>query len=91
MPVILTPEERAMNVVIEAIKDRFDPEPVPCELTSETSLNDDLGFDSLDLVELEMELGEELDLKIPDDFLEGTQTVGEAVLRVSRLLMSQEE
>ena len=39
----------------------------------------DLGADSLDTVELVMELEEEFDINIPDDAAEKIQTVGQAV------------
>ncbi len=39
----------------------------------------DLGADSLDTVELVMELEEEFDIQIPDDAAEKIQTVGQAI------------
>ena len=45
----------------------------------ETSFVDDLGADSLDTVELVMELEEEFDITIPDEDAEKIQTVGQAV------------
>ena len=49
------------------------------ELTKDTSFVNDLGADSLDTVELVMELEEEFDINIPDDAAEKIQTVGQAV------------
>jgi len=49
------------------------------KITSETSFVNDLGADSLDTVELVMELEEEFDITIPDDAAEKIQTVGQAV------------
>ncbi len=43
------------------------------------NFKDDLGADSLDLVELVMGLEERLDVVIPEDELAGIQTVGQAV------------
>ncbi|MDP2182310.1 MAG: acyl carrier protein, partial [Actinomycetota bacterium] len=40
---------------------------------------DDLGADSLDIVELVMALEEEFEVKIPDEEAEGIKTVGDAV------------
>ena len=48
-------------------------------ITAETSFISDLGADSLDTVELVMELEEEFDITIPDDAAEKIQTVGQAV------------
>ncbi len=45
----------------------------------ETSFTNDLGADSLDIVELVMELEEEFDMSIPDEDAEKIRTVGEAV------------
>ena len=45
----------------------------------EASFLDDLGADSLDLVELIMEFEEEFDLEIPDEDAEGITTVGSAI------------
>ena len=49
------------------------------EITRETSFINDLNADSLDTVELVMELEEEFDINIPDDVAEKIQTVGQAV------------
>ena len=48
-------------------------------IVPEASFLDDLGADSLDLVELTMEFEEEFDLEIPDEDAEGITTVGSAV------------
>jgi acyl carrier protein len=45
----------------------------------ESSFVDDLGADSLDIVELVMALEEEFELEIPDEDAEKIRTVGEAV------------
>jgi acyl carrier protein len=49
------------------------------QITRETSFINDLGADSLDTVELVMELEEEFEINIPDDAAEKIQTVGQAV------------
>jgi acyl carrier protein len=49
------------------------------KITADTSFVNDLGADSLDTVELVMELEEEFDINIPDDAAEKIQTVGQAV------------
>ena len=48
-------------------------------VTIETSFVNDLGADSLDIVELVMELEDEFDVSIPDEDAEKMQTVGDAV------------
>jgi acyl carrier protein len=49
------------------------------EVTMESSFVDDLGADSLDIVELIMALETEFDLEIPDEEAESIATVGDIV------------
>ncbi len=49
------------------------------EVTLESSFIDDLGADSLDIVELLMALEEEFDIEIPDEEAEKLSTVGDVV------------
>jgi acyl carrier protein len=49
------------------------------KVTPDTSFVNDLGADSLDTVELVMELEEEFNINIPDDEAEKIQTVGQAI------------
>ena len=49
------------------------------EITTESHFIDDLGADSLDTVELVMQLEEEYGLEIPDEDAEKIQTVGDVV------------
>ncbi len=49
------------------------------KITEKASFMDDLGADSLDTVELIMELEEEFGLEIPDEEAEKLATVGDAV------------
>ena len=48
-------------------------------VTQEASFIDDLGADSLDIVELIMALEEEFDIEIPDSDAEKVITVGDVV------------
>jgi len=49
------------------------------EIVPEASFIDDLGADSLDIVELIMSMEEEFGLEIPEDEVESLSTVGAAV------------
>ena len=49
------------------------------EVTLESRFIDDLGADSLDIVELIMALEEEFDMEIPDEEAEKISTVGDVV------------
>ena len=56
------------------------------KVVPEASFGDDLDADSLDLVELVMALEEEFGVEVPEEDLEGIQTVGQAYdLIVSKL------
>ena len=63
--------------VKEVIMDQLAVEDDAVKL--ETSFIDDLGADSLDIVELIMALEEEFDLQIPDSEAEKIMTVGDVV------------
>lgn len=47
------------------------------EITADTSLQDDLGADSLDAVEIIMALEDEFGIEIPDDVAQTLSNVGE--------------
>ena len=49
------------------------------EVVPEASFIDDLGADSLDIVELVMAIEEEFGLEISDDDAEKIQTIGDAI------------
>jgi acyl carrier protein len=66
-------EERVIEIVGEQLGVSKD------QITRDTSFVNDLGADSLDTVELVMELEEEFDINIPDDAAEKIQTVGQAI------------
>ena len=65
--------DRVITIVCDRLgveKDKVKPD---------TSFVNDLGADSLDIVELVMEFEEEFGMSIPDDKAEEIQTVGEAI------------
>lgn len=65
--------ERVKNLIVEELA--VDPD----EVTVDASFIDDLGADSLDVVELVMALEEEFDLEIPDEDAEKIETVQDAI------------
>lgn len=65
--------EKVKKIVI----DRLNVEE--SKVTMEASFKEDLGADSLDVVELVMELEDEFDLEISDEDAEKIGTVGEVV------------
>ncbi|MER2088102.1 acyl carrier protein [Sporosarcina sp. JAI121] len=54
------------------------------EVKMEASFRDDLGADSLDVVELVMELEDEFEMEISDDDAEKIATVGDAVSHIEK-------
>ena len=54
------------------------------KITIDSSFIDDLGADSLDIVELIMAFEEEFDIEIPDEDAEKIKTVGDAVNYLSK-------
>ena len=58
------------------------------ELSRSTSFVNDLNADSLDTVELVMELEDEFDMTIPDEEAEKLKTVGEAIEYVNKQMAS---
>ena len=59
------------------IRDRLDVEEE--KVTAEASITEDLGADSLDVVDLVMSIEEEFDIEIPDEAVENIKTVGDIV------------
>ena len=71
-------EDRVVNIVAE--QHGVEKE----KITRESNFVNDLGADSLDTVELVMELEEEFDINIADDAAEKIQTVGEAIAHIEK-------
>lgn len=53
-----------LNKVIEILAEKLDRDPSEIEATSK--IKDDLGADSLDMVEIVMEIEEEFDVEVED-------------------------
>ncbi len=58
----------------------------PDQVTMEANFSQDLDADSLDLVELVMALEEAFDIEVPEEDLEGIETVGQAYQMVEAKL-----
>ena len=68
-------------MIFDKVKDIL-VDQLDCEeekVTLEASITDDLGADSLDIVDLVMSLEEVFDVEIPDDQVENIKTVGDIV------------
>jgi acyl carrier protein len=66
-------EERVIQIVCDNLGVNKE------QVTRNTSFQEDVGADSLDIVELVMELEEEFEITIPDEEAEKIKTVGEAI------------
>ncbi|WBY63752.1 MAG: acyl carrier protein [Thermocaproicibacter melissae] len=68
-------------MVLEKVKailsEQFDVEED--SITPDTNIADDLGADSLDVVDLLMSIEDEFEIEIPDEEVENLKTVGELV------------
>jgi len=73
-------EEKVRNIIVEQLGVSVD------EVVPEASFVDDLGADSLDLVELVMVLEEEFGKEIPDEDAEKIQTVQDAITYIKNHL-----
>lgn len=69
-------EEKVKNIIVEQLN--VDAESV----TPDASFVEDLGADSLDIVELVMTMEEEFDLEIPDEDAEKIKSVGDVITYV---------
>jgi acyl carrier protein len=65
--------EKVKEVVVEQL------DCDPSEVKEDSKFIEDLGADSLDVVELVMALEEEFDIEIPDEDAEGILTVKDAL------------
>ena len=80
VPTTVEIEEKVIQIVSEQLSvDKS-------EISRNTSFVNDLNADSLDTVELVMELEDEFDLTIPDDQAEKLKTVGEAIDYIKKQL-----
>ncbi|MEM1104898.1 MAG: acyl carrier protein [Pseudomonadota bacterium] len=69
--------ERVKKIVVENLDVEAD------KVAESASFIDDLGADSLDLVELVMAFEEEFNIEIPDEIQENIRTVGDAVKHIN--------
>src|SRR3954466_8463762 len=78
VPNVASVEERVIDIVCENLGVNKE------QVTRQTSFQEDVGADSLDIVELVMELEEEFEITIPDAQAEKIKTVGEAIDYIER-------
>jgi acyl carrier protein len=76
--------EEIKDKVIQIVSEQLSVDKA--EITPATSFVNDLNADSLDIVELVMELEDEFDLTIPDEEAEKLATVGHAIEYIQKNL-----
>jgi acyl carrier protein len=73
--------KKVKNIIVDQLM-LDDPEA----FTEKSSFIEDLGADSLDIVELIMEFEDEFGIEIPDEEAEEIRTVGEAINAIAKKL-----
>ncbi|MGN0664424.1 MAG: acyl carrier protein [Negativibacillus sp.] len=73
-----------LEKIIDILCDQLDLDRE--QVTEDSEIIDDLGADSLDIVDLVMTLEEEFDTEISDEVIEGMKTVGDVVKYVEEHL-----
>jgi len=74
-------EAAILEKIKDVVADKLDADP--SDVVDTASFIDDLGADSLDVVELIMGLEDEFGIEISDEEAEGIRTVGDAVRFIS--------
>ena len=70
-------EQEVLDKVIQLISERFSVDVL--KISKDTTFQEDLGADSLDVVELVMELADAFGIQISDEDAEQIVTIGDAV------------
>ena len=78
-----TTEEKVKDIIVEQLG--VNPEQV----TPQASFIEDLGADSLDIVELDMAFEEEFSVEVPDEDAEKLQTVGDVIKYIEERAKAQ--
>ncbi len=76
-------EERVIDIVAEQLGVSKD------QITRETDIANDLGADSLDIVELVMEFEDEFEINIPEEAAENITTIGQVIDHIKEEIDSE--
>ncbi|WP_418002716.1 acyl carrier protein [Mycobacterium sp. PDNC021] len=70
------------DVIIDCLHDKLGTDP---KSVKDTSTFDEIGADSIFLVEVSLRLERDLDIPVPEGTLESTQTIAEAIATIDSL------
>lgn len=76
--------EKIRDIIVDQLDASAD------DVTAEASIIDDLGADSLDVVDLISSVEDEFDVEIPDEEVENIKTVGDIVSYIESRASSEE-
>ena len=72
-----------LEKLIQILSEQLDLDPN--SLSADTAIVEDLGADSLDVVEMLMAVQDEFDVEIPDDEIENFKTIGDMADYVAKV------
>lgn len=75
--------EKIRDIIVDQLDAEAD------DVTAEASIVDDLGADSLDVVDLISSVEDEFDVEIPDEKVEGIKTVGDIVAYIESVISEE--
>jgi acyl carrier protein len=78
-------EERVIDIVAEQLGVSKD------QINRDTDIANDLGADSLDIVELVMEFEDEFEINIPEEAAENITTIGQVIDHIKEEIESESD
>lgn len=79
----MTVREQILEVLSNQLGTPYD------KITDDKHIVNDLGADSLDVIEIAIEIEEEVDIRLPDDEARSVTTVGELIKLVEQKVQTQ--
>jgi acyl carrier protein len=86
---VAIPSKEQITIETTEIVAEFFQRPAD-SLHQSDDLFNDLGADSLDIIELTMEIEEHFDISVPDENTDNTRTIGDITMGICRLLENQQ-
>lgn len=83
-------EVSTIDRVIKIVSEQLDIDKEDKELNESTAIVDDLGADSLEVIELVMHLEEAFEIEMPEDEMSKLRTIGDIAEAIDRGLAKKE-